>query len=182
MGLIFGNIGFNLILHYDATAIAECDNELPCHFRVRSQEPEKAPAPEHSTTVTITAGQCQSFRPSSQRLTMRNDVTTSAGNDTAAVMTHGLGSINASKRHAPNNAARGKIQASYTDGEALAKAASNIHKKISAPATNAAMKTPTILTIMAQLSLAPFHISASSRTRIKSGRWRERISWRWVKA
>src|SRR5262245_10404985 len=119
----------------------------------RRQEPEKAPAPEHSTTVTITAGQCQSFRPSSQRLTMRNDVTASAGNDAAAVMTHGLGSINTSKRHAPNNTARGKIQASYTDGEALEKAASNIHKKISAPAINATTKTATVFPMRLQASV-----------------------------
>src|SRR5262245_57837633 len=115
--------------------------------RVRSHEPDQLPAPEHSNTATITAGQCQSLRPSSQRLTMRNDVTASAGNDTTAVMTHGLGSINASKRHAANNTARGKTQASYTDGEALAKAASNIHKKISAPAANAAMNTTTVRVI-----------------------------------
>src|SRR5262245_59665464 len=116
-------------------------------IRALTHQPEKAPAPEHKTTVTITAGQCKSSRPSSQRLTMRNDVTASAGNDAAAVMTHGLGSINASKRHAANNTARGKIQASYTDGEALAKAASNIHKKISAPAANAAMNTTTVRVI-----------------------------------
>src|SRR5262247_4069155 len=92
MGLIFGNIGFNFILHLQRNSNSRTRQRTasyPCHFRVRSQEQEKAPAPEHSTTVTITASQCQSFRPSSQRLTMRNDATASAGNDAAAVMTHG---------------------------------------------------------------------------------------------